>query len=321
MQTSRAAGALRAPPGPVPASDRMIRGSGSPTCSPPRAQRLPRPQSPGSRLSPSPHSAQPQYWSTPASTRSRPRASYRSTRAWRSRESGSWMPTAWRRQTCHPGIQFPSCCGGRSTRRRGDERQWFWTRPAFWSVRSLASPPWTRSRRLTIPFRDCPARCRIPKPRIRVQIAGGLAKGPAADLGLQAGTPVAVGSYDSYIDLARMGTHEPGDACILLGSTQVVGQVANPSVALPARQRAPPHAASWRRAADRRMDLGRGPDTRLVRWRARIRPGGHLGRRGRRPARHWRAAGTPLPGWRAGAGLGRAGAWRHRRTDRAHVQA
>jgi xylulokinase len=78
--------------------------------------------------------------------------------------------------------------------------------------------------------------CPVPHPKATDprKIAGGLAKGPAADLGLPTGTPVAVGSYDSYIDLARMGTHEPGDAYILLGSTQVVGQVANPSATLPA---------------------------------------------------------------------------------------
>jgi xylulokinase len=106
--------------------------------------------------------------------------------------------------------------------------------------------------------------CPVPHPEATdpSQIAGGLAKGPAADLGLPAGTPVAVGSYDSYIDLARMGTHQPGDACILLGSTQIVGQVANPAVAVPADSalRRTPHLGAgqliggWTSAAGLTLD-------------------------------------------------------------------
>lgn len=78
--------------------------------------------------------------------------------------------------------------------------------------------------------------CPVPPPEAMHPgaIAGGLANGPATELGLPAGTPVAVGSYDSYIDLARIGARVPGDACILLGSTQVVGQVADAAAALPA---------------------------------------------------------------------------------------
>ena len=105
------------------------------------------------------------------------------------------------------------------------------------------------------------------------EIAGGLAEGPAADLGLPAGTPVAVGSYDSYIDLARIGARVPGDACILLGSTQVVGQVAGVPAALAAGSalRCTPHLGSgqliggWTSAAGLTLDwcagvLGAGLD-------------------------------------------------------------
>jgi xylulokinase len=77
--------------------------------------------------------------------------------------------------------------------------------------------------------------CPLPVPAARdpFDIAGGLAAGAAAALGLPAGTPVTVGSYDSYIDLARMGANQHGDACILLGSTLVVGQVTNAATVLP----------------------------------------------------------------------------------------
>jgi xylulokinase len=112
----------------------------------------------------------------------------------------------------------------------------------------------------SLPGLPCPVP--LPKAADPGEIAGGLATRPAADLGLPAGTPVAVGSYDSYIDLARMGTHQPGDACILLGSTQVVGQVADPTVALPADSalRRTPHLGAgqliggWTSAAGLTLD-------------------------------------------------------------------
>jgi xylulokinase len=100
-----------------------------------------------------------------------------------------------------------------------------------------------------------------PEPMHPGEIAGGLAEGPAADLGLPTGTPVAVGSYDSYIDLARIGARVPGDACILLGSTQVIGQVAD-AAALPAGSvlRRTPHLGAgqliggWTSAAGLTLD-------------------------------------------------------------------
>jgi xylulokinase len=84
----------------------------------------------------------------------------------------------------------------------------------------------------SVPGMPCPLP--IPPARDPREIVGGLAAGPAAHLGLAAGTPVVAGTYDSYIDLARMGVSQPGDACILLGSTLVVGQVTAASVALSA---------------------------------------------------------------------------------------
>ncbi len=112
----------------------------------------------------------------------------------------------------------------------------------------------------SVPGLPCPMP--LPEAADPRQIAGGLASGPAADLGLPAGTPVTVGSYDSYIDLARIGAHAPGDACILLGSTQVIGQVADAAAALPAGSplRRVPHLGSgqliggWTSAAGLTLD-------------------------------------------------------------------
>ena len=59
--------------------------------------------------------------------------------------------------------------------------------------------------------------------------AGGLQADAARALGLAAGTPVAAGTYDTYADIAAAGVRQPGDACVLLGSTLVIGRaVAEP---------------------------------------------------------------------------------------------
>lgn len=55
-------------------------------------------------------------------------------------------------------------------------------------------------------------------------IAGGLLPATAERLGLPAGTPVTVGAYDSYVDIAGSGATRIGDACMLLGTTLVVGR-------------------------------------------------------------------------------------------------
>ena len=88
------------------------------------------------------------------------------------------------------------------------------------------------ARDYSVPGMPCPLA--VPSARDPREIVGGLATRPAADLGLQVGTPVAAGTYDSYIDIARMGASQPGDACILLGSTLVVGQITTADVVIPA---------------------------------------------------------------------------------------
>jgi len=82
----------------------------------------------------------------------------------------------------------------------------------------------------------------LPLPRLLAgdAIAGGLTTDAAAWLGLPAGTPVAAGSYDSYVDIAGTGTREAGDACVLLGSTLVLGCIATAERA-PSGLRATPH--------------------------------------------------------------------------------
>lgn len=63
-------------------------------------------------------------------------------------------------------------------------------------------------------------------------VAGGLLPAAAERLGLAAGTPVTVGAYDSYVDIAGAGTAKIGEACMLLGTTLVVGRaVAEPIAA------------------------------------------------------------------------------------------
>jgi xylulokinase len=64
----------------------------------------------------------------------------------------------------------------------------------------------------------------LPEPLDPLAHAGGLLADPARALGLAAGTPVVAGTYDTYADLAAAGVREPGDACVLLGSTLVIGR-------------------------------------------------------------------------------------------------
>ncbi len=56
-------------------------------------------------------------------------------------------------------------------------------------------------------------------------IAGHLLPAAAARFGLAAGTPVIAGTLDTYVDVAAAGAREPGDACVLLGSTLVLAVV------------------------------------------------------------------------------------------------
>ncbi|HWA41877.1 MAG TPA: FGGY-family carbohydrate kinase [Hypericibacter adhaerens] len=67
----------------------------------------------------------------------------------------------------------------------------------------------------------------LPTPPVQAAdaIAGGLSAGAAERLGLPAGIPVTVGTYDCFVDIAGSGVIEPGAACMLLGSTLVMGRV------------------------------------------------------------------------------------------------
>jgi xylulokinase len=66
----------------------------------------------------------------------------------------------------------------------------------------------------------------IPDPRPADSLAGPLLPEAAAALDVEAGAPVCVGTYDSFVDVAGTGTLRAGEACIILGSTMVLGCVA-----------------------------------------------------------------------------------------------
>ena len=64
-------------------------------------------------------------------------------------------------------------------------------------------------------------------------IAGGLSAGLAAELGIGEGTEVAVGTYDTYADIAATGVRRPGEGCLILGSTLIVGRAVKDRVECP----------------------------------------------------------------------------------------
>ena len=66
---------------------------------------------------------------------------------------------------------------------------------------------------------------RVPEVLPADAIAGGLLPEAASRLGLLTATPVAVGTYDTYVDVAGTGTTEPGQSCVLLGSTLILGSI------------------------------------------------------------------------------------------------
>ena len=68
------------------------------------------------------------------------------------------------------------------------------------------------------------------KPADPLAVAGGLTAATARELGLAAGTPVATGTYDTYVDVAGAGARSPGDGCVLLGSTLVACRVVEEAV-------------------------------------------------------------------------------------------
>lgn len=107
-----------------------------------------------------------------------------------------------------------------------------------------------------------------PVPQEALTMAGGLTRDAADRLGLAAGTPVTVGTYDTFVDLAGIGVRAPGDAGLLLGSTLNIG-VIRASAEAPQGLRASRHVGSgwfvggWTSAAGRALDwcLGLFPDT------------------------------------------------------------
>lgn len=70
-----------------------------------------------------------------------------------------------------------------------------------------------------------PDRVAVPDAREPFEVAGGLTSSAAERLDLSTGVPVAVGTYDTFVDLAAIGITEPGSAAILMGSTVIVGTV------------------------------------------------------------------------------------------------
>ena len=113
--------------------------------------------------------------------------------------------------------------------------------------------------------------------------AGGLTRTAASRLGLAAGTPVTVGTYDTFVDLASLGVRERGDRGILLGSTLIVGTVRDDDQA-PDGLRASAHAGhgwfvgGWTQVAGRALTWCLGlfpPDARaaIAREAASLPPG------------------------------------------------
>ena len=70
-----------------------------------------------------------------------------------------------------------------------------------------------------------PARIAVPEAREPFEVAGELTPALGERLGVAPGVPVAVGTYDTFVDLAGIGVTEPRSAAILLGSTVIVGVV------------------------------------------------------------------------------------------------
>jgi xylulokinase len=65
----------------------------------------------------------------------------------------------------------------------------------------------------------------LPEMQPATSLAGRLTDDAAKLLSLPSGTPVTVGSYDSYVDLFGAGVRRDGEAGLLLGSTMVLGMV------------------------------------------------------------------------------------------------
>jgi xylulokinase len=85
----------------------------------------------------------------------------------------------------------------------------------------------------------------MPEPREAHEIAGTLLPAIAQRLHLPAGIPVVVGGCDSYVDLAGMGVARIGDFGILLGSTLILGRVAEQPDASDGLRTTPHFGAGW----------------------------------------------------------------------------
>jgi len=81
----------------------------------------------------------------------------------------------------------------------------------------------------------------MPEPEEPLAVAGALTDAGAHLLGGRAGTPVAVGTYDTFVDAAALPAG-PGDVAILLGSTLIVGAaIDGPGAQVPEGLRSSPH--------------------------------------------------------------------------------
>ena len=134
-----------------------------------------------------------------------------------------------------------------------------------------------------------PARIAVPDAREPFEVAGELTPALGERLGLAPGVPVAVGTYDTFVDLAGIGVTEPGSAAILLGSTVIVGVVREEPDA-PDGLRSSPHVGpgwfvgGWTSTAGRALGWAASLAAESDRERDR-RGGRHDGARRRRRAR------------------------------------
>jgi xylulokinase len=62
----------------------------------------------------------------------------------------------------------------------------------------------------------------LPEPRWATDVAGEVTEAAAAETGLEAGTPVTVGTGDALASMVSVGTVDPGEAIFMYGTTGVV---------------------------------------------------------------------------------------------------
>jgi xylulokinase len=86
---------------------------------------------------------------------------------------------------------------------------------------------------------DEPSPLPLPAPLDPLALAGGLSPDAGRALGLAPGTPIAVGTFDAFADSLAAGVREPGAACVLLGSTLVIGRAVAEPVACPGLEVSP----------------------------------------------------------------------------------